>query len=66
MEVDVITGLIANLGFPISCVVAMFFMWNKERNDHKEESEKWLEALNNNTAVMREISTRLENLKNGN
>lgn len=65
MDTDIITQLISNLGFPIACVIAMFFMWNKERADHKEESEKWMEAINNNTIVMREISARLESLTSG-
>ena len=52
MEAEVISNLISNLGFPIACVVAMFWMWNKERESHKEESDKWIEAINNNTRVM--------------
>lgn len=53
--------LISNVGFPIACVVAMFYMWNKEREEHKAESEKWVDAINNNTLVMKEISERLKN-----
>lgn len=47
-----ITSMIANLGFPIACVVAMFYMWDAERKEHAEESRKWIEAINNNTNVM--------------
>jgi hypothetical protein len=35
MDISVITQLIGSLGFPIACVVAMFYYWNKEREDHK-------------------------------
>lgn len=55
MEAEVISNLISNLGFPIACVVAMFWMWNKERESHKEESDKWIEAINNNTRVMEKV-----------
>lgn len=57
-----ITTIISNLGFPIACVVAMFWMWNKEREDHKIEADKWTEAISNNTTVMQQI---LEVLRKG-
>ena len=49
---DVVSSVISNVGFPIACVVAMFYQMEREREAHREESEKWVEALNNNTAVM--------------
>jgi hypothetical protein len=33
----------------------------KERERHKEESDKWVEALNNNTRVMDALRERLSN-----
>lgn len=60
MEAEVITNLISNLGFPIACVVAMFWMWNKERESHKEESDKWIEAINNNTRVMEKVLAKFD------
>ena len=60
MEAEVISNLISNLGFPISCVVAMFWMWNKERESHKEESDKWIEAINNNTRVMEKVLAKFD------
>lgn len=59
MEISEITTFISNLGFPIFCVVAMFYMWNKEREEHKAESEKWCEAINNNTLVMKELIAKI-------
>ena len=53
--------LIANLGFPIACVVAMFYMWNKEREDHKAEMLKVTEAINNNTKVVTQLVESLRN-----
>lgn len=60
MEPEVISNLISNLGFPIACVVAMFWMWNKERESHKEESDKWIEAINNNTRVMEKVLAKFD------
>jgi hypothetical protein len=60
MEAEVISNLISNLGFPIACVVAMFWMWNKERESHKEESDKWIEAINNNTRVMEKVLAKFD------
>ena len=60
MEVDVLSQIVANLGFPIACVIAMFYMWNREREDHKAESDKWVEAIHNNTVVMEKLLERLD------
>ena len=60
MDAEVISNLISNLGFPIACVVAMFWMWNKERESHKEESDKWIEAINNNTRVMEKVLAKFD------
>ena len=55
--------IISNVGFPIACAVAMFLQMEKEREAHKEESEKWVEAFNENTKA---ITTLTEVVKNGN
>jgi len=55
MDVSALQTLIANLGFPIACVIAMFYMWNKEREDHKAEMLKVTEAINNNTKVVTQL-----------
>ena len=52
-----------NVGFPIACVVAMFWMWDREREEHKAEAREWAEALNNNTAVMQKLVDRLEEVR---
>ena len=55
MDIGAIQGLIANLGFPIASVIAMFWMMNKESENHKEEMQKVTEALNNNTLALTEL-----------
>ena len=59
MDVDVLTTIISNVGFPIACVIAMFYMWNKEREAHKEETDRLAEAINNNTVVMQQVLNKL-------
>ena len=55
MNISVITQLIGSLGFPIACVVAMFYYWNKEREDHKSEIDSIRAALENNTQALIKI-----------
>lgn len=55
MDISVITQLISSLGFPIACVVAMFYYWNKEREDHKSEIDSIRSALENNTQALIKI-----------
>lgn len=63
MDIGVITQLIGQMGFPIACVIAMFYFWNKEREDHKAEMQKMTEALNNNTLALIKIESVLEHEK---
>ena len=58
--VNIVSQLVSNLGFPIACVCVMFWQVEKERKAHKEESDKWVEALNRNTEVMTRVLDRLE------
>ena len=50
-----IVSIVSNVGFPIACVIVMFMRMEKERESHKQESEKWVEAINNNTRVMEKV-----------
>jgi large-conductance mechanosensitive channel len=59
MDVGSVQTIISNLGFPIACVIAMFWMMNKEREDHKEELQKVTEALSNNTLALTELQDML-------
>lgn len=53
-------SLISNVGFPIFACIMMFKMYDKEREEHKIESNNWIAALNNNTNVMQKLLDRLE------
>ena len=59
MDISMIIEFINTVGFPIACVAAMFWMLDRERKDHKEESDKLVEALNNNTIVLEQIKAVL-------
>ena len=53
--VSMVTSIVSNVGFPIACVAVMFYQMEQERKSHKEESDKWVEAINNNTKVMEKV-----------
>lgn len=55
MDTSVIVQLIASLGFPIACCVAMFWQNNKLNESHKEETTKLNEAINNNTIALNHL-----------
>ena len=65
MDINVITQIISNLGFPIACVVAMFYMLNKERDAHKAETAELSKAIENNTNVMTQVLDKLETIGKG-
>ena len=65
-----ITNIISSMGFPIAmCVLMCYYIkytqdnYRKDINDlnekHKEESTKLVQAINNNTLVIKELSERL-------
>ena len=53
--VTTVVNIVSNVGFPIACVAVMFYQMEQERKSHKEESDKWIEAINNNTKVMEKV-----------
>lgn len=59
--IEALKDIIANLGFPIACVIAMFVEMEREREAHKAESAAWVEALNRNTCVMEKLMNKMEN-----
>ena len=59
MDVNTIMTLIGSLGFPIVACIALFYMNNKQEEQHKEEIGKITEALNNNTTALIKLSNKL-------
>ena len=65
MDFSAISGFISSVGFPIACVCAMFYMLNKEQEQHKLESQTWAAKLSENTEVLRKLKDLLKDLKKG-
>lgn len=59
MEGFDIVQIISNVGFPIAAAVALFWKLNQDQQRHKEESDNWSEAVNNNTRVMERLLDKL-------
>lgn len=55
MDASGIVSIIQNLGFPIACVIALFYTLRNEQKQHKEEMDRFTEALNNNTIALTEL-----------
>lgn len=56
---DTFVQLISNVGFPIACCCALFYYMTKQRDQHKEELEKMVNALNNNTLALSKLEAKI-------
>ena len=72
MNMDEISQLISSIGFPIAmCVLMCYYIKYTQDNyrtdinnlneKHKEETTNLVQAINNNTLVIKELSERLNN-----
>ena len=59
-NLQTVINLIKDLGFPIAVCIAMFWLNNKQVEQHKEEMTKVTDALNNNTLALTELRDRLD------
>ena len=59
---DGIVDMIQKLGFPIACVIALFWQNTKINDQHKEEMKNVVDALNNNTLVLTELKDAIGGL----
>lgn len=55
-----LSALISTLGFPIAMCLIMCYYINKINDAHKEETDKFAEALNNNTLVLQKLCDKLD------
>ena len=55
MDVGSITQIISTVGFPITMCVALLWYIKEMSDKHKLETEKFTEALNNNTLVLQKL-----------
>lgn len=56
-----LAALISTLGFPIGMCLIMCYYINKINDAHKEETDKFAKALNNNTVVLQKLCDKLDN-----
>lgn len=61
MDWALIQTFISSIGFPIACVVWLFYSQEKEREIHREEVANLTEAIQNNTVVMTELKEMIRN-----
>ena len=54
-----VINFIKELGFPIACVVALFWQNNKMNEQHKEEMQTFTTAINNNTVALTELKDKI-------
>ena len=59
MDIEAIMSLFSNLAVPVACLVATFWLWNKEREDHTTEQKELSEAVNNNTLVIQKLLDKM-------
>lgn len=55
-----LSTLISTLGFPIGMCLIMCYYISKINDTHKEETDKFAEALNNNTLVLQKLCDKLD------
>ena len=59
MDVNALSTLISNIGVPCACLIATFYLWQKETDAHKEEMKNMTDALNNNTMALTKLTEHI-------
>lgn len=62
MDIQTVTDLISNLGFPVAMCGVLFYYMIKQNEKHEKEVEKLSETLNANTQVLTELTTLIKTL----
>lgn len=55
MDVGSITQIVSTVGFPIAMCVTLLWYIKDLTDKHKQETEQFTEALNNNTIVLQKL-----------
>ncbi len=59
MDINMIMQAISNVGFPIVACGALAFLFYREQEQHKEETAKFTEALNQNSMAITKLAEKL-------
>jgi hypothetical protein len=60
MDVQTISQLISTIGFPIAACCAIFYMMNKEREDHKNEVSTLKDVISNINETLASLKQLIE------
>lgn len=55
-----LSTLVSTLGFPIGMCLIMCYYINKINDSHKQETDKFADALNKNTVVLQKLCDKLD------
>lgn len=62
MDIDSVTQLVSNVGFPVAVCIALFFYMEKQNERHQQETDKLNETVQSNTKVLTELCTLIKTL----
>lgn len=62
MDIDSVTQLVSNVGFPVAVCIALFFYMKKQNERHQQETDKLNETVQSNTKVLTELCTLIKTL----
>ena len=62
MDIDSITQLISDVGFPVAVCIALFFYMERQNERHQQETDKLNETVQSNTKVLTELCTLIKTL----
>lgn len=60
MDVQTVSQLISSIGFPIAACCAIFYMMNKEREDHKNEVNTLKDVISNINETLASLKQLIE------
>ena len=62
MDIDSVTQLVSNVGFPVAVCIGLFFYMEKQNERHQHETDKLNETVQSNTKVLTELCTLIKTL----
>ena len=62
MDIDSVTQLVSNVGFPVAVCIALFFYMEKQNERHQQETDKLNETVQSNTKALTELCTLIKTL----
>lgn len=62
MDIPNILSAISSVGFPIVACIALFWKNHKDDERHEEQSNKFNEAVNNNTVALVKLTEKISYL----